>query len=456
MSIVAIIGRPNVGKSSIFNRLVGERRSIEANEPGTTRDRVFGVCAYRNKELTVIDSAGIDFSGINLDNAEIKKYMDEQISMALKQANVILFVTDAKYGITVEDEKIIDLIRKQNKPVVFCANKADHINDERNVAEWNSTGFDGVYPVSAIHNGGIEQLKSVIFDKVKPEKIKPKNSSIKVALIGRPNVGKSTLLNFVAGHNRSIVAPVAGTTRDSVNEKVEFKGTAFEFVDTAGIRKRGKIVPGIEKFSVLRAVKAVEESDIAILLLDATEGVKAGDAHIAGLAIELGKGLVIAVNKWDVNKIKSKVKSQTSKAVDDSVIDEDDVEQRTFIAELHDSFAFIPWAPVIFISAIDGKNCHKLLDRVRVIASNRKLRLEQEVLDQIPKIAKEKQPRLSLIYSFNQLDTDMPNFEIVVNKPDSWHFSDMRMMENVIRAHEPFEGTPIKITLTPYAKSQPR
>jgi GTP-binding protein len=257
---------------------------------------------------------------------------------------------------------------------------------------------------------------------------------------------------------------VAGTTRDSINEKVEFKGTAFEFVDTAGIRKRGKIVPGIERFSVLRAVKAVEESDIAILLLDATEGVKAGDAHIAGLAIELGKGLVIAVNKWDVNKIKCKMQNgfdgltaaPKCKIEEGSIIDEDDVEQRTFIAELRDSFAFIPWAPVIFISAIDGKNCHKLLDRVRVIAKNRKLKLEQEILDQIPKIAKEKQPRLSLIYSLNQLDTDMPNFELVVNKPDSWHFSDLRMMENVIRAHEPYEGTPIKITLTPYAKSQPR
>lgn len=453
MSIITIVGRPNVGKSSIFNRLVGERVSIEANEPGTTRDRIFGVMTYRDNIATVIDSAGIDFDKSQLENAEIKKFMDQQISIALDQADVILFVIDAKEGITIDDEKIVDLIRKRNRPVVICANKADYIRDEQNATLINSMGFDGVYPVSAIHNNGIENLKSKLFSKIKSSKKVDKFSGIRVALSGRPNVGKSTLLNYFAGAERSIVAPIAGTTRDTVNQIIEYKGKRFEFIDTAGIRKRGKIVPGIEKFSVMRSVKAVQDSDIVVLLVDAAEGVKAGDAHIAGLAIELGKGLVVAVNKWDINKFKS---SKFKVRNEGGISNRDDYEQRVFIAELRDKFAFMAWAPIIFISAHNGLNCNKLLERIKVIDVVQNKKIDPSLLNKIQEIAKQKQPRLSLIYAINQLSGTPPTFELVVNKPDSWHFSDLRLIENVIRTLEPYEGTPVKIVLTPYAKSQPR
>ncbi|MFA6082267.1 MAG: ribosome biogenesis GTPase Der [Patescibacteria group bacterium] len=451
MATVALIGRPNVGKSSIFNRLIGQRVAIEAREAGTTRDRIFGIANYRGTEFTVIDVAGIDSA-----RTDFNMSVREQIETAKLQADVVILILDSQTGILTEDQIVIDQVRAMGKPTIVVANKADGLGQTNAVESWPSIGFGKILPVSAIHNNGIDDLQKQILAKLPNKSDAPKQpkNMVKVAIIGRPNVGKSTLLNNIAGEQRAVVSNVAGTTRDNIDITLPYKEMQFQFIDTAGIRKRGKIEVGIEKFAVTRAVDAVQKCDVAFLLVNAMEGPTANDAHIAGIVLEFGKGLVIAVNKWDsylkdfAEKNAKKTNAETGNL--------DDLAQREFLADLQATFAFIPWVVVIFISAADGLNVHKLLEQAHKVYHTRMINLEQSQLDNIATVAMANNGNLPLIYKIEQIGSNPPTFAVYVNRPQTWHFSQSRYIENLIRDHEPFRGTPIKVELVPYSKSQPK
>lgn len=458
MAIAALIGRPNVGKSSLFNRLIGERRSIEAEEAGTTRDRVYGQIVQGLKSLTVVDLAGI----LGPDES-LQRSISEQITIAEAEADIFILVVDGKEGLLNEDRHIANHLRSLNRPVVLVINKTDNMQVEQASGEFYTLGFDAVIFTSAIHNSGISDLTSALLKLAPPAKQLKNSHTVRVALIGRPNVGKSSLLNRLVGEARAITSAQAGTTRDTVDAVIEYKNVSLVFVDTAGIRRSGKIAVGIEKFAVLRAVRAVEQCDVAVLLIDATTGPSAGDTHIAGLALDYGRGLILAVNKWDVlrdqtteNKTQGHEEFENLKLkINNSAYEsEEDILQRKFLDRLRIQFAFIPWAPVVFISALNGLHTAKLLETVRKTAEARSVVLENDVLASIKQAAEATHTHLPLIYALEQPRADQPTFVLTVNKPATWHFSQRRFMENVIRQAYPFNGTPIKIVLEAYKKSQ--
>ncbi len=459
MATIALIGRPNVGKSSLFNRIVGERRAIEAIEAveaGTTRDRLYAPVSYRGKQFTLVDVAGIGYGKEGIDAG-----VAEQIELAKQEADVFIVVFDAQAGILHEDEQVIASIRRLNKPTLLIANKADNMREAEAARSMNNVGFIGVFPTSAIHNSGIaDVLDELIKHATALPSTGPKNE-VPVALIGRPNVGKSTLLNHYAGAVRSVVSEQPGTTRDTVDVVIPYKEQQFRFVDTAGIRRSGKIEVGVEKFAVMRTVSAVEQADVCVLLIDAVDGPTAGDTHIAGLALEYGKGLILAVNKWDVAKSDLRPRSgrpepsRTGEILNPKSENSDDELQRIFIAKLRAEFAFIPWVPVIFISAKEGLRTKTLLEQIWKINRVRKQRIEQELLNNVKAAAQSGHTHLPLIYSLTQANgAPLPTFEVTVNRPSTWHFSHLRYIENIIREADAYSGTPIKIQLVAYSKSQ--
>lgn len=452
MAIVALIGRPNVGKSTLFNRMIGQRKAIEAAEAGTTRDRIYGVVNKGKHHFTLVDVAGIIRSDDKLD-----MLVSEQVKIAQSEADLFLFIVDASAGLTAEDQHIAEMIRKLNKSVIVVANKADHSRIADQSYEFARLGLGDVLPVSAIHNIGVDDVieKTLSALKIKESKISTQNE-IKVAILGRPNVGKSTLLNKIVGLNRSIVSPVAGTTRDAVDVGINYKNVAMRFVDTAGIRRSGKISVGIEKFSVMRAVKIVSEANIVILLIDANEGPTSGDTHIASLALEYGTGLILAVNKWDripESRITNH-ESRNNKLLDNQTPHNDDELQRQFIGMLQSEFAFVPWAPVVFISAQEGLNTQKLLELVRSVSVRRQTSLTDSQLEEVKKVAETGHTHLPMMYKISQSGIKPPHFTVLVNRPETWHFSYSRYLENIIRDAEPYTGTPIKIEIASYHRSK--
>ncbi len=464
MALVALIGRPNVGKSSLFNRLIGERRAIEAAEPGTTRDRLYGVVQYRGKEVTLLDVAGL----LAHESGELEQSIKQQIDYALNESDLLLFVVDVQVGLTNEDLAVAERLRKAGKPVVVVANKADNRAADDQIYQFLRLGFGDPMPTSAIHNSGLADLQDELLQRLPLQKqTKAHDSRIRIALLGRPNVGKSTLLNQYAGSDRAIVSSSAGTTRDAVDITINHKGHAVIFTDTAGIRRAGKIEVGIEKFAVLRSIAAIERTDIAVVLIDAEEGPTAGDARIAGLAAEAGRGVILAVNKWDtIENQKSKIKNQKTGGEESADLskfyarrskltdtDPDQLAQRHFLAKLQRQFAYMPWAPVVFISALEGLHTRQLLDQAHKVFLTRQIRLGPEVLDSVKKAAESTHTRLPLIYSIAESDTSPPTFVLQVNRPETWHFSHLRFIENLIRQAEPFNGTPVEIKLEKYHKS---
>jgi GTP-binding protein len=422
---IAIVGRPNVGKSALFNRLVGQRRALVEEEPGTTRDRLYGSLEWLGRPLRVIDTGGI--------GGPDEAYVDlirQQVDLAIAEADLVLFIVDARDGLTAPDEEVASLLRRHPGPVVLVANKADNASRAAAAVEFYELGFGEPHPISVLHLTGIDDLMDGAVGLLPARDTMEEPRGPRVAIVGRPNVGKSMLLNALAGEERVIVSDVPGTTRDSVDLAVEFEGNPLVFVDTAGIRRRGSVEPGIEKHSVLRSQAAIERCDVAILLVDATEPMTAQDLHIAGAIRDAGKGMVIAFNKWDLAKgsVSALQAEQLTRA----------------------KARFAPWAPVVTMSAKEGTGLESLLRTVLSVAAEREKRIPTAELNATIRRAVGERPltlkngkALKVLYS-TQAQGAPPTFVFFVNDAEV-HFSYRRYLENVVRRAYGFEGTAIKL-----------
>jgi GTPase len=445
--IVALVGRPNVGKSSLFNRLVGERIAVTHDIPGTTRDRLQGESHWNGINFHIIDTGGIEIyqpKGVRDESplAEGSKDFVEEIRkqalIAIEEADVIIMLVDNQHGVTAADEAIAEILRRTHKPIIVAANKADNLQDGNDALDFYTLGLGQVVPVSAIHGGGVGDMLDVLVDHLRevmkefPED-EEDDDHLRIAIVGRPNAGKSTLLNKLIGQERMIVSPVAGTTRDAIDTTIQWHGEDVTIIDTAGIRRRGKIEPGVEQFSVIRAFGAIERCHVAILLVDATTGVTEQDEHIAGYILEQFKSVVIAVNKWDL-------------------VEKDTYTMINFEKEIREKLHFIPYAPIIFLSALTGSRIHTVLETVHRVWQNRFSRIPTSELNQIIRDAVEHHSppvqgtmRLKIFYG-SQVRTDPPIFLLHINDKKMLHFSYERYLENRIRDAFPFEGTPIRIS----------
>jgi len=428
--MVAIIGKPNVGKSTFFNYIVGQRLSIVEDTPGVTRDRIYADSNWRGRDFTLIDTGGIEPKAEDI----IQTGMREQAEMAINIADVIIFVTDIKQGITAADQEIATMLRKSKKPIVLVCNKADNFGEpDPNLYEFYNLGIGEPHPVSSTNALGIGDVLDAIYEHF-PEKDENDEDSeiINVAIIGKPNVGKSSLVNKILGENRVIVSNVAGTTRDAIDSYFENETGKYNFIDTAGIRKKSKVNENIEKYSVMRSLLAVERADVCLILIDATEGVTDQDAKIAGEAHEAGKGVIIVVNKWD------ELEKETGTL-------------EKYRKEVYDKLSYLSYAPILFISAKTGQRVDKLFNLIKKVANNNAMRISTATLNQVINEAiavvqppSDKGRRLKILYA-TQAQTKPPTFVIFVNNKELFHFSYERYLVNQIRSNFDLEGTPIRI-----------
>ena len=427
---VAIIGKPNVGKSTFFNYIVGSRISIVEDTPGVTRDRVYAETNWRGRNFTVIDTAGIEPESEDI----IISQMREQAKIAIDIADVIVFLTDIKQGVTAADEEIALLLKKSKKPVVLVCNKADNMSKDRNeIFEFYNLGIGEPYPVSAANALGIGDVLDAIYENF-PEKdaSEDEDDRIKVAVIGKPNVGKSSLINKILGQNRTIVSSIAGTTRDAIDTEYENEYGKYVLIDTAGIRRKSKVTESIEKFSIMRTLLAIERADVCLMMIDANEGVTEQDAKIAGEAHEAGKGIIIVVNKWDEYEKETGTLENYKK-------------------EIYHKLSYLSYAPVIFISAKTGQRVEKLFSMINKVAEQNAMRISTSVLNQVINEAiaivqppTDKGKRLKIFYG-TQASTKPPTFVIFVNNKELFHFSYERYLVNQIRKEFGLEGTPVRI-----------
>lgn len=422
--VVALVGRPNVGKSTLFNRLVGNKIAIIEDIPGITRDRIYGDVQFGNCSFHLIDTGGIDISKDDFNN-EIKM----QAEIAINEADVIVFVVDAKEGITTNDLVVKDMLLKTNKKIIVAINKVDSKLANNNIYDFYELGFDNYINISSEQNEGIYELLIEITSDFKEIKEVEENI-IKFSVIGRPNVGKSSLVNAILNEERVIVSAIAGTTRDAIDTPFSYHNEKFVIIDTAGMRKKGKIYETIEKYSLLRSMKAIDRSDVCLLVLDASTGIIEHDKHIASYAIEAGKPIIIVVNKWDV-------------------IDEKDEQMKKFNIEIRNNFQFIPYAPIVYLSALTKKRIHTLMPQVIKVYQNSTKFIATNLINDCIKDAYNlnlppsyKGKRLK-IYFCNQVSIKPPTFDIQVNNKGLIHFSYKRYLENKIRESFDFEGTPI-------------
>jgi GTP-binding protein len=425
--LVAIVGRPNVGKSALFNRLTRTRRALVEEVPGTTRDRLYGFTEWRGRYVRFVDTGGVEGPEADPFSALIR----EQVVQAITEADVILFVVDAAEGVTSADEAITDLLRRSPKPVLLVANKSDRSTAARNEADLYALGLGDPVSISAYHGQGIGDLLDHILDLVPEVQPPPVNERLRIAVVGRPNVGKSSLVNAILGHQRTIVSDVPGTTRDAIDTPFEFEGHLMLLVDTAGIRRAGKIERGVERHSVQQAEHAISRADVVFLVIDQGEATVAQDTHIAGAVSDAGRGLVLVVNKWDLAE------------------DRDD--RHGFAGRLDRRYQFVPWAPVQFTSALTGEGVRELLEvavhidqvrRRRVQTSELNLLIQKAVSDHGPSAVHGR--RLKVMY-VTQAEVAPPTFVFFVNDPELLHFSYRRYLENRIRAEFGFEGTAIRM-----------
>jgi GTP-binding protein len=434
--IVAIVGRPNVGKSSLFNRLVGERRAIVEDLPGTTRDRVYGTADWGGVEFTVVDTAGLLGEGEASaeSTAEIIKHTREQVQSAIAEADVILFLVDVKAGLTAGDYDVADMLRRTDKPTILVVNKADSIARREDAVEFFNLGLGDPYSISAYHGSGTGDLLDRIVESMPhPEEEEEAFEGPRIAIAGRPNVGKSRLLNALLGQERAIVSDVPGTTRDSLDTQIEWEGEPVTLIDTAGIRRRGRIEVGVERYSVLRSMRSIERSDVVLLVIDANEGFTAQDLHIAGYIDEQKKGCVIVINKWDL-------------------IEKEATTQEQYRAKAREALDFMPYAPIVFISAKLGQRIHQVMAAALQVVEERVRRVPTAKLNQVLKDAVQKHPPPSRpgkwmkFYYVTQADVSPPTFVFFCNDPIGIHFSYRRYLENEFRAVFGFEGTPIRMS----------
>lgn len=423
LPIVAIVGRPNVGKSTLFNKIAGSRIAIIEDTPGVTRDRLYEEVSYLNKPFYLVDTGGIDL-GDEKFNDEIKM----QAEIAINEADVVIFVVDAKDGITSNDLVVRDILRRSNKKIIVAINKMDNKDSYDNIYDFYELGFDNYIPISAIHNTGYIELMDEVTSGFKPKDESDEDDRLKIAIIGRPNVGKSSLTNAILNEDRVVVSNVAGTTRDSINTIFKYHDEEFILIDTAGMRKKGKVYESVEKYSLFRSMNSIDKSDICLLVIDAEDGIKEHDKHIAGYAIERGKGLIIVVNKWD--------------AVEDANISE-------FKKLVRSEFQFATYAPVVFLSALTKKRIHTLMPEVLKVKENISREIKTSVLNEVIEDAYSLNPAPSYkgkrlkIYFVSQTGVKPPKFTFRVNSKGLVHFSYERYLENKLRENFELEGTPI-------------
>ena len=430
--IVAIVGRPNVGKSTLFNALAGEKISIVKDTPGVTRDRIYADVSWLDKNFTLIDTGGIEPDSKDI----ILSQMREQAQIAIDTADVIIFITDVRQGLVDSDAKVADMLRRSNKPVVLVVNKVDSFDKfMMDTYEFYNLGIGEPVPISASGKLGIGDMLEKVVSHFEEGAGQAEEEEIpKIAVVGKPNVGKSSLINKVLGESRVIVSDIAGTTRDAIDTKVEWNGNEYVFIDTAGLRRKNKIKEELERYSIIRTVTAVERADVVVMMIDATEGVTEQDAKIAGIAHERGKGVIIAVNKWDA-------------------IEKNDKTIYKFTNKVREILSYMPYAEILFISAKTGQRVPKLFETIDMVLENQTLRIQTGVLNEImtDSVAMQQPPsdkgkRLKLFY-MTQVSVKPPTFVIFVNDKELMHFSYTRYLENKIREAFGFKGTSLKFLI---------
>lgn len=426
--VVAIVGRPNVGKSTIFNRIVGERVSIVEDVPGVTRDRIYSSAEWLTHDFSIIDTGGIELS-----DEPFLEQIKQQAEVAMEEADVIIFLTNGREGVTAADEYVARILYKTKKPVVLAVNKIDNPDMKDMIYDFYTLGMGEPFPISGSHGLGLGDLLDEAA-KYFPEEGEEDygDEVIKFSLIGRPNVGKSSLINAVLGQERVIVSDVAGTTRDAIDTRYTVDDQEFVMIDTAGMRKKGKVYESTEKYSVLRALKAIERSDVVLVVLNAEEGIQEQDKKIAGYAHEAGRGVIIVVNKWDA-------------------LEKDEKTMNVFTQQIREHFLFLDYAPIVFVSAKTKQRVHSIFPVIQRVSENHSMRIQSSILNEVIEDAVARNPAPSdkgkrlRIYYATQVATRPPTFVVFVNEPELMHFSYNRFLENRIREAFDFEGTPIKI-----------
>ncbi len=430
--IVAIVGRPNVGKSTLFNALAGQSISIVEGTPGVTRDRIYADCTWLDKNYTLIDTGGIEPESSDV----ILSQMREQAEIAIATADVIIFIVDVRQGLVDSDFKVADMLRKARKPVVLCVNKVDNIKKYGNdIYEFYNLGIGDPIGISAAMKLGLGELLDEVVKHFDASRLEDEDDDRpRVAIVGKPNVGKSSLVNRLVGENRMIVSEIAGTTRDAVDTQVLHNGTEYVFIDTAGLRRKSRIKEDLERYSIIRAVAAVDRSDVVVVVIDAKDGVTEQDAKIAGIAHERGKGAIVAVNKWDA-------------------VEKNDKTIYEFTRRIRETLSFMPYAEILFISAVTGQRLNRLFDVIDMVRQNQNLRVSTGVLNEIvTQAVAMKQPpsdkgrRLKVFY-VTQVAVKPPSFVMFVNDRKLMHFSYLRYLENQIRESFGFRGTPLKFMI---------
>lgn len=446
--VVALVGRPNVGKSTLFNRLVGEPLAIVDDVPGTTRDRLLSEAEWNGIPFDVIDTGGIDPSAssskspLSVGSADFIPQIRMQAEVAIQEADAVLFLVDAISGVTPADREVAQILRRSQKikdgvpwpPIFLVVNKADSAQIREGVPEFYELGMGEPYPISSIHGTGTGDMLDALVAAFPKADEEEDDDSVKIALVGKPNVGKSSLLNRLIGQERSIVSPIPGTTRDAVDSVMEYNGVPITLIDTAGIRRRGKVEPGVEKYSVLRTMRAIERCEVALLMIDATTGITAQDTHIAGYILDEWKSTVVLVNKWDA-------------------VEKDTYTMQEYNERIRRELNFMPYVPILYISALTGQRVDQVLDTALKVQEERLVRLTTGQINRILHEAQDRHAATSRsgralhIYYATQVRSDPPTFLIFVNDPKLGHFTYLRYLENQIRKEYPFTGTPIRLVL---------
>lgn len=445
--VVALVGRPNVGKSTLFNRLIGERLAIVDDTPGTTRDRLVSEAEWNGRAFHVVDTGGIDpahggKTPLSIGSADFIKEIREQALMAARDADAILFIVDGETGVTEPDREVAEILRRTQKkvgeqflpPIFVVVNKCDSEKRRDEATQFYELGLGDPYPISAVHGTDTGDLLDALVMSFPEQPVDEADDSVKIAIVGKPNAGKSSLLNKLAGQERAIVSPIAGTTRDAIDTKINVSGVDVTLIDTAGIRRRGKIEHGVEQYSVLRAFKAIERADVVLLIIDAVEGISVQDAHIAGFVLEAWKSVVVLVNKWDA-------------------VEKDNYTMTAFTDKVREELNFMAYVPLLFISAKNGQRVEQVLPLALQVQEERLARLSTSQVNQILQKAQDAHPapshagRSLKMYYGTQVRSDPPTFMIYCNDPRLAHFSYRRFLENRIRAEYSFLGTPIRIVL---------
>ncbi|MCH5179637.1 MAG: ribosome biogenesis GTPase Der [Erysipelotrichales bacterium] len=425
--IVAVVGSPNVGKSTIFNRIVGKRHSIVDDAAGITRDRIYAKASWLTKEFSVVDTGGVE-----IESVPFQKQIRAQVEIAIEEADVIIFVVDGKVGVTRDDRIVAKMLYKANKPIILAVNKIDSIEQMDNISEFYALGLGDPLAVSGAHGIGIGDLLDKVISLLPEKKIKEYDDTICFSLIGRPNVGKSSLVNAILNQNRVIVSNIEGTTRDAIDTPFKREGKNYMAIDTAGLKKRGKIYESVDKYSALRALSAIERSQIVLLVIDAKDGIKEQDKHVVGYAIDAKKAIIIVVNKWDAIEKNEKTMAEFTKTV-------------------RDNFKFLDYAPIVFVSALNKSRINTIFDAIDASYEAYNTRVATSVLNEVMQDAQIMNPapyfnggRIRIFFA-NQVSVCPPTFVLFVNDPNYMHFSYNRYIENKLRDTFDFSGTPINI-----------